>query len=468
MSSFLKRFVAAGALLMLVGQGCTKGLDADTLSASKPATLNIWGVIDDANVYSTVLAEYREQHPNVQLNYRRFRLEEYEDELINALAEDRGPDIFLIHNDWTGKYLTKILPMPAATKVAYSVVQGTLRKEMTWVLQTEPSITNKVFRERFADVVLRDAMRTMNVSTDPNVADIQQKIVGIPVSVDTMALFYNKDLLNAAGIPTPPETWSQFQEQAKKLTKLGAGGSILQSAAGIGTAYNVERAVDLVTALMVQNGADMADAGGRPAFDVIPAALSGQRSVPPSYQALQFYTDFANPSKETYTWSGSQPNSLEAFIAGKAAFFFGYSYHLDEVRARAPRLNLGISKMPQIDGNPVKNVANYWFWTVSKKTKNANLAWNFLNYLAKPENAKKVLDIAKRPAAIKSLLPGQLDNEDVGVFAAQVLTAVSWYTGRDPQAADRAILQMINTVVAAAAPLPEAIRFAVTQIGQTY
>ncbi len=464
MNNKIKKLIAVAALLALSGQGCTKALTPDTLRASQPVTLKVWAVVDDVDVYQDLLTSYRVTHPNVQIEYRRFRLEEYKDQLLNALAEDRGPDVFLIHNTWTNEYMPKIVPMPRTIKTAYRTVSAGLKKELTWELRTEPTLALIDFKNQYADVTQHDLLRTIDVSTDTSKKDFQEKIMGVPVGVDTMALYYNKDLLNAAGIPTPPENWAQFSEQAKTLTKLNSEGDILQSAAGIGTANNVERSTDLLSLLMIQNGQTMEDDAGFPAFQKIPPALS--RDTPPSFQALQFYTDFANPDKDVYTWNETLPNSLETFVAGRAAFFFGYSYQYDLIRARAPKINLGLAKIPQIEGNPQKNFANYWNWVVSKKSTNQDLAWNFLMQLTTPDVLQKVLDKAKRPSARKSLLTAQLQDERVGVFAAQVLTATSWYRGKNSEAAERSFRQMITDVIAGT-PIIKAVRFAADQIALT-
>lgn len=460
----IKKLIAVAALIALTGQGCTKALPEETIRASQPVTLKVWAVVDDVDVYQDLVTEYHTSHPNVQIEYRRFRLEEYKDQLLNALAEDRGPDVFLIHNTWTGEYLTKIVPMPRTTRTAYRAVTGTIKKELTWELRSEPTLANVDFKNQYADVVLHDLLRTIDVSTDTNVKDFQEKIMGVPVGVDTMAIYYNKDLLNAAGIPNPPENWAQFSDQVKALTKLDSQGNILQSAAGIGTADNVERATDLVSLLMIQNGQTMEDDVGYPAFHKIPPALN--REDPPSFQALEFYTDFANSNKDVYTWNSTLPNSLESFVAGRAAYFFGYAYQYDLIRARAPKLNLGLAKIPQIEGNPQKNFANYWNWVVAKKSKNQDVAWNFLMQLTQPELLQKVLAKAKRPSARKSLLTAQLQDERVGVFAAQVLTATSWYRGKDSTAMERSFREMITSVVNGTTAL-KAVRFAADQIALT-
>lgn len=466
--STLKKVFVMGALLSLVGQGCTNAPTAEETNARRRIELSVWGVIDDIDAYDPVFQAYRRSHPNVSFYFRRLRLEEYEAALLDAMAEDRGPDIFLIHNTWVTKYQSKIAPMPATAKVGYAVTTGGgVKSETTWTVRDEANITLRQFKDQYADVVLKDVLRTINVGTADKV-NYQERVMAMPVGIDTLAVYYNKDLLNAGGVPNPPDNWVQFQEQVGKLTKLDDDRTtILQSAAGMGTANNVGRASDLLSVLMMQSGARMTDQNGVPSFQQIPPNLDGQIDEPPAYRALEFYTSFADPNKETFTWDDKQPNSLDAFIQGKSAFFFGYSYHFAQIKARAPRLNLGISKLPQIENNPVKNFANYWVWTVSKKSKNAPTAWNFLNFMQQPDNVKGVVDRLARPAARKSLLPVQLENERVGIFAAQVLTADSWYRGRDPQAMEAAMLEMITQVNTAQADIPRAIRFAVDKIAQT-
>ena len=110
--SFFSRGLALVGLLAVVGAGCTKGPTAAAVKASQPVILNMWGVIDGDDVYAPMINQYRQLHPNVQIVYKRLRLEEYEQKMLEGMAEDRGPDIFLIHNDWVYKYQTRILPMP--------------------------------------------------------------------------------------------------------------------------------------------------------------------------------------------------------------------------------------------------------------------------------------------------------------------------------------------------------------------
>jgi ABC-type glycerol-3-phosphate transport system substrate-binding protein len=425
-------------------------------------------VIDDEDVYHDILTTFRKSYPYVTINFRRFRLEEYEDSLLNAMAEDWGPDVFMVHNTWVGKYLPKISPSPLNVKVAEQMVTGSVKKEVSLQVREQKTESPTAVRRDFVDAVANDAIRVVNVADEEaSKADMQERVVALPMSMDSLALYYNKDLLNAAGIATPPETWDQFQAQVRELVKINNLGEIVQAGAGFGTGANVERSPDIVSLLMMQNRTVMANDSGYPVFDKIPAELSKQVDEAPGMQALRFYTDFANPGKNVYTWNNNQPNSLEAFIQGTSAFFIGYSYHLPQIRANAPKINLGITEIPQIANNPEVNYANYWLWTVSKRTESPDIAWHLVNTITSETQAPLYLEEAGRPAARRSLLTAQYEDPDVGVFASQALTAKNWYIGVDPKAMEAAMIEMIDSVVDDGMEIKDALKLGVEKVNQT-
>ncbi|MDP3244627.1 MAG: extracellular solute-binding protein [bacterium] len=449
------------ATLIFSGAGCTKGVSPAIREASRPVVLNWWSPFLDSASVKPVIEAYRAIHPNVTINFRKSRYEDYEKELLNALAEDSGPDIFSLHNTWVNGWRTKLLPMPKSVTLPFQQTSGTLKKEVVTVLRASPTLGVKGVKNNFVDVVASDVILP---SQDPVGAD---EVYGLPMSLDTLALYYNKDILNLAGIPTPPRTWSELQGLVKKITKLDADGKIIQSGAALGTARNVERASDIMALLMMQNGAAMENERGQVAFDKTPASLKG-RGVPPGEEALIFYTDFANPSKEIYSWNSSMPGSLEAFAQGKTAFFLGYSYHLPVIKNMSPKLNFTAASVPQIEGNPEVGFANYWVEGISKKTNYADFAWDFIQFATAGGQTENYLQRVKKPTALRSLVVKQGEDLDIGVFASQVLRAKSWYHGVNATAAMEAILQMIESVNRGDVETKEAIYTAAQKVGQTY
>ncbi len=445
-------------LVFVITAGASCGTNTNQ-AALTPVTISYWRVWDGPDDFQPMIDAYRLVHPNITINYRKLSYDEYEGALLDAWAEDRGPDIFSIQNTWVRKYQTKIAPIPATISMIVPVTKGTIKKEVVGQATTTKSITTTELKNSFVDAVAPDVI----INTEG-----KDKIYGLPLSIDTLAMYYNKDLLNNAGIPELSKYWNKdFQQQVKKLTKQDVRGELIQSGVALGGSKNIERSADILSALMMQNGAVMMQ-GNSVTFQEIPAVFR-DRGYNPGIEAIRFYSDFANPAKEVYSWNSTLDNSLQHFINGKLAIFFGYSYHLPMIQSQAPKLNFGIAPLPQIEGNTAEaNSANYWVETVSAKSKYQGEAWDFVQFMTtKPDQAKKYLDQVHKPTALRSLLQNQLQDESLKVFASQVLTARNWYRGKDVVAAEAAMNEMIDGVVANSEQIEKVVNLAVSRIQQT-
>ena len=193
------------------------------------STLQFWGVFDERGVYDPIIRDFQAQNPGVRIVYRKFNFEDYERSLVSALAAGTGPDIFMFHNSWLPKHGNKIAAMP-------EMFAG-----------NEPSMTIRDFQDQFVDVAAQDLVYA-------------NRIYALPLYVDTLALYYNKDILNNAGITRPAQTWEEFNSDVETITRLDGSGNIIQSAAAIGTARNINRSTDILIGLMIQSGVRMMSA----------------------------------------------------------------------------------------------------------------------------------------------------------------------------------------------------------------
>jgi len=419
------------AFILTAGFGC-KLINQETQKAIKPITLTYWRVYDDEDAFAGIINQYRVAHPNIQIDYRKFRAEEYESELLNALAEDQGPDLFSVHVGWLKKYQSKISPMPEQITMAYQTVKGSIKKETVIELKTFATPSLREIKDTFADAVAKDAI-------------IDNKVYGLPLSLDNLVMFYNKDILNQADISQVPDNWSDFQTAVEKITKIDSDNNIILAGAALGTGKNVDKSFDILSVLMMQNGAVMTGANGAPTFFSGNAADNQNKGQ----IALQFYTDFANPLKTVYSWNTKMPYSFEAFLSGKVGFTFGYNYQLPIIRSQAPKLNFAVAPLPQILGNDKKNYASYFLETVSNKSAHPNEAWDFLLFMNKKDSqgnfpVKLFVNQTKRPTAIRELISGQLENEDLHAPASQTLTAGDWYRGYNYTEAQNIFSEMID------------------------
>jgi len=218
----------------------------------------------------------------------------------------------------------------------------------------------------------------------------------------------------------------------------------------------------------MQNGAEMLNSNGQVGFHAVPPGSSND-DYNPGMEALRFYTDFANPSKEVYCWNEELNKSTEMFISGNLALTFGYSYNLEDIENKAPKLNFSVAKMPQIEGNPVDiNFANYWIEVVSKKSEHKAEAWDFIQFATGQEQVINYLENTNKPTALRSLISKQeLENPELSIFANQTLTAKSWYQGKNPQAMEEIMADMIDSINNKESEIEEAIGLAASKVQQT-
>ena len=383
--------------------------------------VTFWGVYDDHTAFDQVIQDYKTLHPGVSVKYQLFSYDTYEQQLINALAAGTGPDIFMIHNTWLPKHGDKLTALPAS-------IPGL----------KQPLFTIQDYQSQFVDVATRDLT-------------YQNQIYAVPLYVDTLALYYNKDLFNNAALTRPPMTWDEVNADVPTLTRFDTQGNITQPGIALGTARNINRSTDILMDMMIQSGVQMASNDNLSAM--FGAPVGGQRV---GELALQYYTDFANARKQTYSWNDSQHYSIDAFTEGNLAMMIGYSHNTKIIKAKSPRLNFAVAPMPQASLSNIRNFANYWAAGVSKTSKNINEAWQFLAYLSSKNGESAYLNATGRPAARRDLIDLQRSDPDLGVFAVQALTARSWFQA-DNVAIENIFADMIDDINFNRATIPDAI-----------
>ncbi len=423
-------FFAISLLLLSTGFGfrCNR----PSVGNLPPVTLQYWRVFDNDDTMDEIVQKFKALHPNIDVVYRKFRYDEYEQQLLTAFAEDRAPDLFSIPNSWVARYSRQLMPMPNQTVLPVLTVQGTIKKEQVLQYQSTPGLSPRDVQTQFVDTVAGDVV-------------MNDKVMALPLALDTMALYYNKSLLAQGGIAIPPKTWQEVQDITSKLTKLADKGVITQSAIGLGGSTNVPRAFDILSVLMMQNGALMSANDGSPLFDKLPP--NSQTFVVPGVQALQFYSDFADPTKTTYTWNKELPNAFELFTQGRLVMMLGYSYTSAQLKLAAPHIDWDVAALPQVDSNYRVEYANYWVEGVSSKTKHTNEAWGFIQFATSKNAVGSYLTATNKPTALRDLAPaGKELAHPLPIFTDAVLTAKTWYHGEDPASAEQAFATLIDAV----------------------
>jgi len=434
-------------VLISSGFGCTNNPFQKKSAKLKPITLNVWYVYEDSSSLKPLFDAYHKKHPTITIKQRKFTIDEYEQQLLEAWAEDRGPDIYFLPNNWIGEYKDKITPLPSEITLPYREEKssgiGSFQKTdiIDSVKKTRTTSLNSLI-QNYPEIIYKDVVKKDGKNN---------KIYGLPLSLETLGLFYNVDLLNYANITYPPETWTEFNDMVKNISLLNKENQFEQSGTALGATNNITNAVDIIVLLMLQNGVDLINANNYIQLDSENNATNQDLSL----EAINFFNDYSNPIKEVYSWNTDQDDALEAFINGQVAFFFGYPYHVQQIKSRATnKLNFKIAKIPQI-ANTLRpaNFADYWVMTVSHKTKHSDEAWGLIDFATQKENVKMYLDKTGKPTALKSLKASQEQNLEIKPFAEQILTAQSWYRGNYPQKAEEYLIEAVNKIKTENLPL---------------
>lgn len=424
----------------------------------KTTTITIWQPIDSEDIWKPIINEYLLENKNLKIIYSQKPLATYEQEVVDALAAGQGPDIWAVHNSWMVKHKDKLAAAP----------EGLMR-----VTDKDKRSNATIAKATYVPVAAQEGL-------------VGDKLYGLPMSVDTLALYTNPRLfserqreLNANFtnfdpilFSIGPRTWDEFVSLVKLLTKRD-GTTISQAAVALGTANNNPRAVDSLVALMLQNGTQMESPDKLTATFNLPAKKSTGEDFNPGLNGLDFYVSFADPQKETYTWNNSFPDALDTFLQGKVAMMFGYSWLGQTITQRDPEFQYKILPFPQIRGSAqATDFADYWFESVSKTSKNPEAAWRFIKF-ATSRGLAFYLSSASRPSPLKiqaaELPPSILDRNYRGTpFRFQPSSAVSWYRGRDPESVKQAMAGMIEDVVSRGLPLENALNKGATAITEIF
>ncbi|MDO8516136.1 MAG: extracellular solute-binding protein, partial [bacterium] len=299
-------------------------------NAGPVTPLEVWG-FEKNQIFSPIALAYQGVRPDVKVNYREIAPEQYEETILTALAAGHGPDVIFIGSHDMPSKRSFLVPAPPA-QLSFQALQ----KMFPQVVEDDFSINNSIY--------------------------------ALPFYIDTMALLYNKDDFDRAGLIGPPATWEEFDTAVRALHKIGIDGSLQKPAAAIGgSEKSVERGVDLLNLIMLQNGTPMTSR------DKNDTRFAGY-----GQQAFNFYLHFANGNSPDYAWNDSQSNSIDAFAAGHVPMIFSYLSTLDAIRNKNPFLNIGVAFMPQIAVSSTVNYADYWGMAVTAQSRVPQYAWDFV------------------------------------------------------------------------------------------
>jgi len=313
----------------------------------------MWGDPAELDVWNQIVADFHQANPNITVKVEVSDWDSYWTKLKTLLSASTPPDVFA---------------MDAPLYLDYQS-RGVLLNLQPY-LDKSPDLLNGVYPQTLEAYKTADGM------------------YGLPRDFQTIVLFYNKDMFDAAGVAYPTANWTydDLRNAAKSLTKVGADGKVTQFGF-----YS-----DLWDMELIWSEAIWANGG-----DVISAdhtkTLIGEQNARPAWQLFHdmMFVDKSWPDTNTAGEYGGDP-----FLAGVAAMTTighwavpGYA----EVKFK-----WDVAPMPKGAVAQATSVNSAGF-VIGKASKNPDAAFEFLKYVVSEPAQKRLAELGFACPVLKSV-----------------------------------------------------------------
>ncbi|WP_230398081.1 ABC transporter substrate-binding protein [Novisyntrophococcus fermenticellae] len=313
-----------------------------TASEGKPVKLTMlgWEIYQQAGMEALAEA-YHEEHPNVTIEVQISTWSEYWTKLEAMANSGSLPDIFWMHTNEFSKY-----------------ADAGMLAELTDLYDEEDK---DYFKNNFPDNLVG------NFTYD-------DKIYGIPKDVDTVALVYNKDIFDEAGVAYPDDTWTwdtlvEVSETIKEKTgKYGMLADDTEQEGWLNTIYQA-------------GGFYISEDKTKAGFED-----EGTKKGLKEYIGWQTEHDFSPNQKEF-----SDLGRVERFVAGEGAMMNLGSWGINNLYINYPDLNWDVAVLPKcpdpVKGDGRASISNGLAYATAADNPNLDVVKDVLKFLGTKEAA---------------------------------------------------------------------------------
>jgi multiple sugar transport system substrate-binding protein len=309
------------AILLTACGNSTPSTSANTGAGS---TIQVW-TMEDSKSFTALMQDFTRQ-TGINVQVQAVPWDNVNDKLTTAVASGNGPDVTQIG--------LSLLP---------SFQSAGALLDLSPYLKDHPALQSA----KYPSGVAADKMNPRG------------KVLSVPWVSDVRILFYRSDILAAAGISSPPTTWTQFHDDAAILAKRGQGkyGYYIPQ---WDSALPVEFAWEA--------GGNIVDGSGKVTFD-----------TPEFRTAADFYISFY---KDKLVPTASDFDQAQGFVSGAAPMIISGPYLASSIKSVAPQLSgkWGVALLPKnVAGTSYYAGSNMGVWANSK---HVAASLRLLDYLA--------------------------------------------------------------------------------------
>lgn len=218
-----------------------------------------------------------------------------------------------------------------------------------------------------------------------NSCTVDGKLYGVPFGVNCLALYYNEDMLEAAGCEVPT-TWDELKETAKKLIGDNVTGLALCSV------QNEEGTFNFVPWLW---------STGATSYDI--DNENGIRAL----TFIQGLIEEGVMSKECINWT--QGDVMNQFISGNVAMMINGPWQIPTMKQEAPDLKWNVALIPK-DSENASALGGENYAVIAGG--NEEGALKFLEYATAKEQVEYLMDSFGYISADKTIAKGQFEGDE--------------------------------------------------------
>ena len=407
MSTFQIVFLVGFGIAALVGLlvfATTSGSN----STAKIGSVVIWGTLPQDTITAEISTLNSADRSYGKVSYVQKQPDTFDSDLANAIASGNGPDMILITQEQLLTEQGKINLIPFS------------------------SISQRTYLNTYLP---EDQLYLTSTGT-----------YGVPYVLDPLVLYYNQTLFSQAGIANVPASWEAVTGLAPSLTHSTLTQPLAQSSIPFGTYSNVENARAILSLLFLQSGSTITQSsnlGVRSTLDQTDTSVTG---VSPLEATLNFYTQFADPSRTVYSWNSSFPSARAAFLAGNLAMYIGFASEEPGLKAANPNLSFDMAPIPQPQTAATK--ADYglaYAFAIPKASRNATGAYLTALALGDSKYLPATAQALSMAPANRSLLTPSQSDQFGPVFYPEALVSSGWLSP-SPATTDSIFSAMITNI----------------------
>ena len=284
--------------------------------------------------FEAVKKEFEAANPGITIKYEVVPWDVLLQKLTTDITAGTNADLSIIGTRWLIDFVQQDVAEP---------LDGYIKPE---------------FKDRFIDTFL-----------SPSIMD--GHTFGLPIAASARALYYNKELFEKAGIAKPPATWTELQDDARKIKAVGAFGFGLQG-------KEIETDVYYYYAMWSQ-GTEILNKDG----------TSGL-STPGALEAAKLYKSMIDEGlTEPGVTSNNREDVQNLFKQGKVGMMITAPFLSNQIKEEAPTLKYGVAAIP---AGPTGARGTYGVTDsiiMFKNSKNKDEAWKLLDFLFTTEQRAK-------------------------------------------------------------------------------